>query len=224
MDVTESATDVTAAFADLAAAAIVQAQLTADLRKSLATVARQNKLLRRATAVDERLGSLSLEGASFAEIAEAVADLTAKPCAIYDASYRTLATANPRRLDDPKAPSLPDASVWTLPEVSEAVSEVMDSRTGVLRRMPDVGFHHRFLIAPVVWRNASWGMIAIMEYGTQFSALDRHVARRAATSVALELSAETAPPAVNGMPARRCSASWCAATRTCCPSSGAPSI
>ena len=187
---TESATDVTAAFADLAAAAIVQAQLTGDLRKSLATVARQNKLLRRATAVDERLGSLSLEGASFAEIAEAVADLTAKPCAIYDASYRTLANANPRWLDDPKAPRLPDASVWRRPEVGEAVREVMDSRTGVLRRMPDAGLHQRFLIAPVVWREHDWGMIAIMEYGTQFSALDRHITRRAATSVALELSAE----------------------------------
>jgi sugar diacid utilization regulator len=187
---TESAIELAATFADLAAVAIVQARLTADLRRSLGTVARQNKLLRRAAAVDERLGALSLQGASFAEIAQAVADLTAKPCAIYDSNYRALASAKPSWLDEPDSPRLPDGRVWARPEVVAAVAEAADSHNGLLNRMPEAGLNHRFLVAPVLWREHQWGVLSIMEYGTQFAPLDRHIARRAATSIALELSAE----------------------------------
>jgi sugar diacid utilization regulator len=80
--------------------------------------------------------------------------------------------------------------VWARPEVVEAVAALSESRTGVLRRMPDAGLHHRFLVAPVVWREHEWGRLAIMEHGTRFAALDLHIARRAAVSVALEMSAE----------------------------------
>jgi sugar diacid utilization regulator len=187
---TESVIELASTFADLAAVAIVQARMTGELRRGLSTVARQNKLLRRAAAVDERLGELSLHGASFAEIAQAVADLTAKPCAIYDGSRRVLANANPSWLDDPKPPQMPDGRVWSRPDVAAAVAKVSQSDSGVLARMPDAGLNHRFLVAPVVWRENLWGVLAIMEYGTQLAALDRHIARRAAMSIALELSVE----------------------------------
>jgi sugar diacid utilization regulator len=187
---TDSAIQLAATFADLAAVAIAQARLTGDLRHSLSTVARQNKLLRRAAAVDERLGALSLQGASFAEIGQAVADLTAKPCAIYDSSYRALATAKPSWLDEPEPLRFPDDGAWVHPDVSAAVTAASQSGSGLLPRMPQAGLNYRFLVAPVMWREHQWGVLAIMEYGTQFAALDRHIARRAATSIALELSAE----------------------------------
>jgi sugar diacid utilization regulator len=187
---TERAIELASTFADLAAVAIVQARLNADLRRSLETVARQNKLLRRATAVDERLGNLSLQGAGFPEIAQAVADLTAKPCAIYDAAFRALATARPSWLEEPDLPHLPERAAWQRPDVVSAVVEASQSDHGLLRRMPEAGLGQRFLIARVVWREHQWGVLAIMEYGTQLAALDRHIARRAATSIALELSAE----------------------------------
>src|SRR5690242_14207318 len=50
-----------AAFADLAAVAINQAQLTRKLRASLETVARQNQLLRRAAEIEDRLTKLVLD-------------------------------------------------------------------------------------------------------------------------------------------------------------------
>ncbi len=59
------------------------------LRSSLDTVARQNQLLRRAATIEDRLTKLVLDGGDIREIASAVAQLTAKPCAVYDATLRT---------------------------------------------------------------------------------------------------------------------------------------
>src|SRR5436309_3008348 len=83
--------EIAATFADLAAVVIAQARMTSRLRASLHTVAQQNDLLRRATETDDRLTGLVVAGGSLAQIAEAVAELTGKPCEIYDPSHRRLA-------------------------------------------------------------------------------------------------------------------------------------
>src|SRR5215217_3021014 len=72
--------EIASTFADIAAVAIAQAQMTSRLRHSLRTVARQNDLLRRAAAMDDKLTALVLAGGNLAEIAQAVAELTGKPC------------------------------------------------------------------------------------------------------------------------------------------------
>jgi sugar diacid utilization regulator/GAF domain-containing protein len=187
---TDNVIEVASTFADLAAAAIAQAQLTIDLRHSLDTVAKQNKLLRRSTAVDERLGALSVEAGGFGEIADAVAELTGKPCAIYDHEHRMLAKANPDWLDESEAPQMPDGSVWSMPEVADAVAALSKSRSRVLLPLPAARLHRRLLIAPVSVRDSEWGTLVVMEYGTRFTPLDLHIARRAAMSVSLEMSAE----------------------------------
>lgn len=88
--------DIAASFAELAAVAISQAQLTGKLRSSLETVARQNKLLRRAGTIEDRLTKLVLDGGDLREIVSAVAQLTAKPCGVYDANFQRLALEMPR--------------------------------------------------------------------------------------------------------------------------------
>lgn len=187
---TESVIEVASTFADLAAAAIAQAQLTIDLRRSLDTVAKQNKLLRRASAVDERLGTLSVEAGGFAEIAEAVAELTAKPCAIYDHEQRMLASAKPEWLEQEPAVQMPEGAVWRKPVVVEALAALSRSRSRVLMPLPDAGLRRRMLIAPVMVRQTEWGRLVVMEHGVRFNPLDLHIARRAAMSVSLEMSAE----------------------------------
>src|SRR4051812_20428820 len=62
-------------FAELAAVAILQAEMTTRLRTSVGTIAEQNDLLRRAAAMDATLTHLVLSGASLAQIADAVVEL-----------------------------------------------------------------------------------------------------------------------------------------------------
>jgi sugar diacid utilization regulator len=182
--------EIASTFADLAAVAIAQAQITAQMRQSLDTVARQNDLLRRAAVLDDRLAELTLKGADLREIAEAVADLTNKPTSIYDAAYHRRALALPSWVEGEVAPLLLEQPHRDHDAVREALAALSQSRPSVIGPLPEAGLHHRFLLAPVTVRESLWGYVVIMEYGRRFGALDTHIARRAATNVALELSAE----------------------------------
>jgi sugar diacid utilization regulator len=182
--------EIASTFADLAAVAIAQAQVTSQMRQSLRTVARQNDLLRRAAVLDDRLAELTLKGADVREIGDAVADLTNKPTAIYDAAYNRRALAMPSWVEEDIAPQLLEAPHRDSAEVQEALAALNESRPSVIGPLPSVGLQHRFLVAPITVRGTLWGYVVIMEYGRRFGALDTHIARRAATNVALELSAE----------------------------------
>jgi sugar diacid utilization regulator len=182
--------EIASAFADLAAVAISQAQLTQELRASLETVAKQNTLLRRATAVDDQLTDLVLGGGDFREIARTVSELTSKPCAIYDAELHKLADASPAGLDDGMVPKLLDPGFRDEKQVDEALSAVVGTRAAVVGPFPAAGLPHRFLVAPVTVRDDRWGTLVVMEHQSRFSRYEILISRRAATIVALELSAE----------------------------------
>ena len=184
-----SVCEIASTFADLAAVVISQARVTTELRSTIATVARQNKLLRQAAAVEERLADLVLNGADLSELAAAVTELTAKPTSIHDAKHRRLATAVPPSLGGEVLPRLLEAPYRSDPSVVEAL-DGLAARGGVIGPLPNAGLHHRFLIAPVVMRDEVFGHVVIMECRSRFGPLDLHIARRAATKVALELAIE----------------------------------
>ena len=56
--------------------------------------------------------------------------------------------------------------------------------------IPGDGLLHRFLVARVVLHGKTWGYLAVMEYGSRFTALDLATSRHAATAIAIELSVE----------------------------------
>ncbi len=182
--------DIAAGFADLAAVAINQAQLTGKLRSSLETVARQNQLLRRAGTIEDRLTKLVIDGGDISEIVSAVAQLTAKPCAIYDARFERLALEMPPGLGETVVPKILEPAFRDLPAVVDAIAALDSTRGGVVEPIPSAGLHHRFMVAPVIVRDDTWGRLVLMEYQSRFGALDMHVCRRAATNVAVEMSAE----------------------------------
>jgi sugar diacid utilization regulator/GAF domain-containing protein len=186
----EADQEVASAFADLAAVAISQAQVTEQLRSSLRTVARQNDLLRRAAALDDRLAGLVLEGGSVAEIAEAVAEVTGKPCSIHDESFQRLTAAVPPGLGDAAIPRLLDPAHHDHPVVREALESLRGKPSGVIGPFPQLGLSRRYLVAPMTMRQLDSGYLVLGEHGTRFHRLDMHFARRAAMNVALELAAE----------------------------------
>lgn len=182
--------DIAAAFADLAGVAINQAQLTGKLRSSLETVARQNQLLRHAATIEDRLTKLVLEGGDIREIARAVATLTSKPCAVYDARDERLALEMPPGLEETVVPKLLEPHFRDQRAVVDALAALDTSRGGVVEPVPAVGLNHRFMVAPIIVRDDTWGRVVLMEYRSRFGALDMHVCRRAATNIAVEMSAE----------------------------------
>jgi sugar diacid utilization regulator len=182
--------EVASTFADLAAVAIAQARMTAELRASVDLAAKQNRLLRRAAATDERLSRLVLEGGDLREIAVAVAEHTRKPTSIHDARHRRLAVAMPPALDEDVVPRLLAPPFRDHPLVRDALDRIRGSRGGIVGPLPAAGLPQRFLVAAVTIRDEDWGHLVVMEYGCRFGALDMHIARSAATNIALELAVE----------------------------------
>jgi GAF domain-containing protein/sugar diacid utilization regulator len=186
----ESAQELAMAFAGLAAIAIDQAQLNAKFRTTLETVARQNRLLRRANALEDQLSALLIEGASLQGTVELVTKTTTKPSAIYTSDLRRVVSA---QLDDGPA-HMPETFVDTTLSASrvltEALQEIGDKPSEIIGPFATLGVHHRFLVAPIRRQDATWGYLVIKEHPARFSALDGAIARRAATNIAVELSVQ----------------------------------
>ncbi|MCK9248299.1 MAG: GAF domain-containing protein [Solirubrobacteraceae bacterium] len=181
---------IASAFADLAAAAISQAKLTADLRDRLSTVAKQNAMMRRVAVVDDKLTELVLEGRNMREIAEAISQLTGKPCAIHGDDDRTLAVGRSPGDPDGLVPRLLQTGVREHPEVRSALDGLTDNRPAVVGPIPYAGVHNRFLVAPVATAEDHWGHLVLLEHQSRLTNFDLLVARRAATIIAWEMSAE----------------------------------
>lgn len=185
-DYTDDEQELAQTFANLAAIAISQAQLTRDLRATLSTAAQQNSMLRRAAALEDRLTSLVLEGANLAEIAAAVTEMTGKPCSIHDAEYRRLAHSAPS--GDSVLPRAFDAAALRDPAVRDVLSSLTMRRPSVIPPVPAVGLHQRCLVALVRVGDEDWGYLVLTEHRSRFGAQDAIVARRTATVIALALS------------------------------------
>ena len=181
--------ELAATFANLAAIAIGQAQLTAKLRASIRTAAHQNQLLRRGAEVDSRLTRLVLDGANLREIAQAVSELTGKPCAIADATFRCRAVTGPPGMDIAAVTTLLERRWAEAPSVQLALSGLSKRMTSV-GPLPSEGISHRLVIAPVRAREERWGYLVMAELGSAIGDLDAVVVDRAATIIALEVSAE----------------------------------
>ena len=186
----EQEQDLVAAFADLAATAVKQAQLTTQLRSSLATVATQVEQLRRAAALEERLTEIVLRGSTLRELGDSVAELLGKPCAIYNSRFRRLALSPGEAGPGPGRPRLLDAEVRAVPAIEGQLDGLRPGHPEIVEPAPSAGLHHRLLVSSVVLGSQHLGYIAVAEHGQRLSVLDEAVVRRAAVSIALERSGE----------------------------------
>jgi sugar diacid utilization regulator len=173
--------DLASAFAELAAAAISQGELIDELRHSRDTVTRQNKAFRRAAAVDDRFTELVISGGSLRQIAAAVTDLTRKHCVVYDSQMRYLTSS----CEDDDGGRL-DQAVLEAPEIAAAPSD----RPSVIGPFPKLGIYSRLLVSPVTVSDDRWASLVMVEQGGPFNAFDMLIARRVASIIALEMSAE----------------------------------
>jgi hypothetical protein len=188
---TDEDADVAAAFADLSAAVVMNLLSELEQRSQLAAAQRQLKALRRATAVDERLSEVVLEGGPLQELLDTLAELLGKPCAVFGATGERLATAVPGdAAADGIAPRLLEPEFANRPAVREALAAHDGSRAYVVGPLPGAGVLHRHVVAPVMLAGELWGRLVVMEHKTRFVGGDIVTLRRAAGLIALHVSSE----------------------------------
>lgn len=173
-------------FANLAASAVAQAAAERRLRASMATLSRQNELLKQVSVINDRLTALVLGGASVGEIANAIADLAGNPCVIHDASFARLAESDSR---GERPDSVLDDRFRGHPSLVAEIRALSEKRAAVIAPGLAVGLRRRFLVAPVTVRGECWGYLSIEERNSPFGKLETMLAQRAAAIVALELVA-----------------------------------
>ena len=180
IDVSDFDQELAISFAELAATAINQAQLTTQLRRSMQAQARQMELLQRAHKMEGRLTDALLRGRGLVEAADVVAELLGKPCAVYDATLRRLTRGGgaeplPRTLTELQLPP-EDAGVFA--SLEPGSSGRIDAPGG-----------RCFLVAPIDVEAGRHGYVVVAgRAGARFSPLDETIIRRAAHSIALERS------------------------------------
>jgi sugar diacid utilization regulator len=172
-------------FAELAATAVNQVQLTTRLRESLATQAEQLSLLQQATRMEGQLTEILLRGWGMREIAETVCQLLAKPCWIYDSGFRCLTQAN---LPESTPVRMLDSELRRSPVVTEMLDSLRPGQARTLGPYPKLGLPHRLLVAQVAVEGRCWGYVVVGESPGRLAPLDRAIVRRAAHNIALERS------------------------------------
>lgn len=182
--------EVARAFADLAGGLILQTQTRLELQSKLGAASRQLNALRRATAVDERLSDLVLEGRSLGDLTATLAQLLGKPCAIFLPAGERVAAALPEAAPESAVPRLLEPEVAALPEVRKALGENESSRAFVAGPVPAAGILHRHVVAPVLLGDELWGRLVVMEHKSRFTGGDVVAVRRAATLISLQVSSE----------------------------------
>jgi sugar diacid utilization regulator/GAF domain-containing protein len=178
------------AFADLAAVAVTQTRVRLELHSKLEATSRQLAALRRATAVDEQLSDLVLEGRSLQDLTRSLARLLGKPCAVFLPDGARQAMALPEGASGSAVPRLLEPEVANLPDVRKALAENDTNRAFVIGPIPSAGVLHRHVVAPVVLGDEVWGRLVVMEHKTRFTGGDVVAVRRAATLIALQVSSE----------------------------------
>jgi sugar diacid utilization regulator len=186
----EEEVELAQAFADLAAVAVTQTQVRLELHSKLEAASRQLTALRRATAVDEQLSDLVLEGRSLQDLTRSLAQLLGKPCAVFRPNGERQAMALPEGATESAVPRLLEPAVANLPDVRKALAENDTNRAFVIGPIPSAGVLHRHVVAPVALGEEVWGRLVVMEHKTRFTGGDVVAVRRAATLIALQVSAE----------------------------------
>lgn len=188
---TDADADIAVVFANLAAAPVVHVQAQLELRSQLEATQCKVKALRRATAVDERLSEVVVDGRPLQDLLDTLAELLGKPCAVFGASGERLVTASPPgAAADGIAPRLLEPEFTSRPAVREALAAHEGSRAFVVGPLPAAGVLHRHVVAPVLVGSELWGRLVVMEHKTRFVGGDIVTLRRAAVLIALHVSGE----------------------------------
>ncbi|GAA3522620.1 helix-turn-helix domain-containing protein [Amycolatopsis ultiminotia] len=173
-------------FAELAATAINQVQLTSRLRASLEVQSKQLEMLQRARRMEGQLTDIVLRGRGIRELSEAIGRLLSKPCAIYDADFRCLADSGATAALSLKLRTLGDLRDHRL--VAPVLESLRPGRPQCVPPLPQLGIDHRLMVSLIDLNGEQLGYVVVAEASGRFGRLDEVIVRRVAHNIALERS------------------------------------
>jgi sugar diacid utilization regulator len=186
MEFSEYDQELSLSFAELAATAINQVQLTAQLRGSLAAQARQLDMLQRARRMEGQLADIVLRGSGVHELGEAVARLLGKPCAIYDEEFRCLTRSGGSESLRTALRGLGEFRHH--PRMDPVITALLPDRPQYIQPLPQLGIGHRLLVSAIGLNGEREGYLVVAEAAGRFGQLDEVIVRRAAHNIALDRS------------------------------------
>ncbi|MEN2510320.1 GAF domain-containing protein [Gordonia polyisoprenivorans] len=178
--------DLAVSYAEFAATAINQVELTIKLRESLHTQSRQLEMLQRARQMEGHLADILLEGNGIRQVAQTISRLLSKPCGVFDDTLRCVAVGGP---PGPATTARLRESVLTDHSGARAAMDTLKSGgIATLEPQPHLGIFHRHLITPIDMSTGRYGYIVVAETGGRCGTLDEVIMRRAAHNISLERS------------------------------------
>jgi GAF domain-containing protein/sugar diacid utilization regulator len=179
--------DLARQFADLCAANVSQARERISLRAELDASRRHLAAERRAAAAGRSLSELIGRGRGVGELLEGLAEILAKPCALYRNDGRRGEVGLPPGGDASAVPATLGPDFAALAAASPgARADAAREDAIVVGPLPAAKLPRRTLVVPLTLGPERWGHLAVVEDGPRLGAVDLAVARRAATIIALK--------------------------------------
>src|SRR5688572_9229148 len=154
-------------FGSLAALAMRQAALYAQLNRRALVIDRQRRLLEEVAQAHKRLTDAALGGADVAETVRLLSDLVGKPVVFFTPDYDVAALATPLGL----APESAGAGDRTALAAVAAETQRRGA-TAIVPAAPHCGVVHRQLVCPLIADEESVGYLAVAEVGNSIRPLD----------------------------------------------------
>jgi GAF domain-containing protein/sugar diacid utilization regulator len=174
-------------FADLCAANVAGARERISLRAELDASRRHLAAERRAAGAGRSLSELIGRGRDLGELLEGLAEILAKPCALYRNDGRRGEIGLPPGGDAAAVPLTLGPDFAALAAASPgARPEPAREDAIVVGPLPAANLPRRTLVVPLTLGPERWGHLAVVEDGPRLGATDLAVARRAATIIALK--------------------------------------
>jgi sugar diacid utilization regulator len=172
-------------FGSLAALAVRQAALYAQLNRRALVIDRQRRLLEQVAQAHKRLTDAALGGADVAETVRLLSDLVGKPVIFFTPDSDVAAAATPLGLDGEVA------GAGDRTGVAAMAAEVRHrGATSILPAAPHCGVVHRQLVCPLIADEEVLGYLAVAEVGSSIRPLDVKVVEQGAMLLSLLVLAE----------------------------------
>lgn len=184
------------AFGSLAALAVRQAALYAQLNRRAVVIDRQRRLLEEVAQAHKRLTDAALEGADVAETVHLLSDLVGKPVIFFTPDHEVAAAAKPLGLPSKAQVSLTSLQTPAggIPDRAGLAAMAAEARqrggTVIFPAAPHAGVVHRQLVSPLIADEELIGYLAVAEVGSSIRPLDIKVVEQGATLVSLLVLAE----------------------------------